>query len=146
MWEISARYFWLLARYTVESYIDFIQGQTRTNKKLEVHDETIKAIVQKVLMEEKSLKKGDVFYTCARNWGGLILPGLVVTTQGHFYVCSEYGVFRKPVSQKDRLLYHDYMHIHAPIIVFATFTTGHPGLNGESQEVFHFSTRNRNKH
>ena len=59
-------------------------------------------LLKKVLCEGKALKDGNVFYKCARNWEGIVLPGLIVTTQGFFYVCCEQGVFLKPVSQKDR--------------------------------------------
>ena len=50
----------------------------------------------------------------------------------------------KPVSQKDRYLYHDSTRIHAPRIVFP-FTKTHPGLSGESEVGFYFITRNENK-
>ena len=132
--------------YTVERFIDFTKGQTRVNKKLQIVDETICGIIEKVLSEKKPVKDGKVFYKCARNWEGIILPGLVVTTQGFFYVCCNQGIFMKPVSQKDRFLYHDSMRIHAPRIVLSTFTKGHPGLNGESEECFYFTTRNGSKH
>ena len=132
--------------YTVERFIDFTKGQTRVNKRLQIVDETICGIIEKVLSEKKPVKDGEVFYKCARNWEGIILPGLVVTTQGFFYVCCDQGIFMKPVSQKDRFLYHDSMRIHAPRIVFSTFTKGHPGLNGESEESFYFTSRNGSKH
>ena len=132
--------------YTLERYIDFSQGQTRVNKKLRVNDESLSGIVQKVLTEGLPVKEGDVFYKCARNWQGVVLPGLVVTTKGHFFAVNVAGVFRKPVSMKDRCLYHDSMRIHAPRIVFSTFTKGHPGLNGEAEDDFYFMSRNRNKY
>jgi hypothetical protein len=93
--------------YTVESFIDFTQGQTRTNLKLKVNDENLSGMIQKVASEGLPIKDGDVFYKCARNWKGTVLPGLVVSTRGHFFVIHVGGVFRKPVSMKDRFLYHD---------------------------------------
>ena len=90
---------------------------------------------------------GGVFYKCARNWDGLILPGLVVTDKGHFFLQVEgKGVFRKPVSTKDRFLYHDSMRILAPRIVFCSFAKDHPGLHGESEEEYYFKTCNESKY
>ena len=132
--------------YTVEHYIDFTQGQTRTNVKLRVNDMNLCGIIQKVVSEGLPVKDGDVFYKCVRNWVGFVLPGLVVSTKGHFFVVNVAGVFRKPVSMKDRCLYHDSMRIHAPRVVFATFTKGHPGLNDEAAESFYFMSRNGNKY
>ena len=81
-----------------------------------------------------------------KNWKVTVLPGLVVTTTGHFFVLNVAGVFRKPVSMKDRCLYHDSIRTHAPRIVFSTFTKRHPGLNGEAEDDFYFMSRNGNKY
>ena len=111
-----------------------------------MNDVNLSGIIQKVLGEGLPVKEGDVFYKCARNWVGFVLPGLVVSTKGYFFVVNVAGVFRKPVSMKDRCLYHDSMRIHAPRIVFSTFTKGHPGLNDEAAEAFYFMSRNGNKY
>ena len=47
--------------YTVESFIDFTQGQTRLNKKLRVSDTNLSDIIQKVLVEGLTVKEDDVF-------------------------------------------------------------------------------------
>ena len=83
--------------YTVESFIDFTQGQTRTNLKLRVNDVNLSGMIQKALVEGNPVKDGTVFYKCARNWEGTVLPGLVVSTKGHFFVVNVGGVFGKPV-------------------------------------------------
>ena len=134
--------------YTVERYIDFTKGQTRINKKLQETDEDILRGVNACLVNNEPFWfTGGVFYKCARNWDGLILPGLVVTDKGHFFLQVEgKGVFRKPVSTKDRFLYHDSMRILAPRIVFCSFAKDHPGLHGESEEEYYFKTCNGSKY
>ena len=134
--------------YSVESFIDFTQGQTRVNKKLLETDPRIMDAVELCLTDKQAYARVDgVFYKPARNWGGIFLPGLVVNDKGHFYVMSEgKGIFKKPVSQKDRFIYHDSMRILAPRIVFCTFSKHHPGLLGESEDDYIFVTRNKNKH
>ena len=72
--------------YALLSYIDFTQGQSRCNKKLRVNDTYLSELIQKVLTEGLPVKEGDVFYKCARNWKGTVLPGLVVTTKGHVFM------------------------------------------------------------
>ena len=43
--------------YTVERFIDFTKGQTRVNKKLQIVDETICGIIEKVLSEKKTSQR-----------------------------------------------------------------------------------------
>ena len=86
----------------------------------------------------------DIYYKAACNWNGVFLPDLLVNDKGHFYVHEGKGVFKKPVSQKDRFLYHDSTRILAPRIVFCTFTKNHRGTLGECEDDFYFTTQNRN--
>ena len=72
-------------------------------------------------------------FKCARNWYGEIQKGLVVNTNGVFYVYyAGKGVFTKTVSQKHHHIYHDSYHICAPLLVYCTFVKNHPGLQGEA--------------
>ena len=125
--------------------LDFTMGWTRVENRYRVHDQTVCDIVQKVLREEVTVNHDGVFFKCARNWYGEIQKGLVVNTNGVFYVYyAEKGTFTKTVSQKDRHIYHDAYRICAPILVYCTFVKNHPGLQGESlanYRVIHINGR-----
>ena len=73
-----------------------------------------------------------MFFKCAQNWYGEIQKGLVVNTDGEFFVHYEgKGTFSKTVLQKDRHIYHDSYRICARALVYCTFIKNHPGLQGE---------------
>ena len=121
----------------VATSLDFTIGVTRIENRYRVHDQGVCAIVQKVLQEERPCKYDNVFFKCARNWSGDIQKGLVVNTNGSFFILHEgKGVFTKVVSQKDRYIYHDCFRICARKLVYCTFVKNHPGLQGESDDSY----------
>ena len=111
--------------------IDFTIGQTRWEERYRVQDQYVCHIIQKVVRDECAIEYQGVFYKCVKNWVGQIQKGLVVNSNGEFFVhSSEKGSYKKTVSQKDRFLYHDSLRINAPRLVYSTFVKNHPGLNG----------------
>ena len=121
----------------VATSLDFTVGLTRIEHRYRIHDQTVSTIVQKVLHDDIPYKHDTVFYKCARNWTGEIQKGLVVNTNGEFFVHYEgKGTFFKTVSQKDRHIYHDAFRICAPRLVYSTFVKNHPGLQGESESNY----------
>ena len=74
-----------------------------------VHDQMLSHIVQKVLCDEMPYNHEGVFYKCVKNWDGVIQKGLVVSSNGQFFVHqADKGTYSKTVSQKDRFLYHNF--------------------------------------
>ena len=111
-------------------------------KKLQVCDQSLCDIIERVLCEQRPFKNGVLQMCKELEWG--YTPWLGWNNKGRLFVYTNQCIFRKPVSQKDRFLYHDSTRIHAPRIVFP-FTKTHPGLSGESEVGFYFITRNENK-
>ena len=126
--------------------IDFTTGHTRLTKKFMVNDQLLCHIILKVLREQAHFNHNNVFYKLAKNWEGEIQKGLVVSSNGDFFVHDKKrGTFKKPVSNKDRFIYHDGCRINAPKLVYCSFTKNHPGLNGESEDKYRIFQSNKIK-
>ena len=48
----------------------------------------------------------------------------------------------KPVSQKDRFIYHDSCRISAPKLVYCSFIKNHPGLEGADEDDYRIHNLN----
>ena len=123
--------------------MDFTIGQTRFDVRNKVKDETISHIVESILRTQQTYKHNGLFFKVAKNWSGVIQKGLVVTSDGDFFVFQkDKGAYMKPVSQKDRFLYHDACKIHAPKLVYCSFIKNHPGLEGADEEDYRIYNNN----
>ena len=123
--------------------MDFTFGQTRFDVRNKVKDETISHIVESALRTKQTYNHNGLFFKVAKNWSGIIQKGLVVTSDGDFFVFQkDKGAYMKPVSQKDRFLYHDACKIHAPKLVYCSFIKNHPGLEGADEEDYRIYNNN----
>ena len=126
--------------------IDFTTGHTRLTKKYAVNDQLLCHIILKVLRESAHFNHNNVFFKPAKNWEGEVQKGLVVNSNGEFFVHDKRrGTFQKPVSNKDRFIYYNGCRINAPKLVYCSFTKNHPGLSGEPEEKYRIFQSNKKK-
>ena len=86
---------------TIVQNLDFTIGSTCFEERYKVHNQMLCHIIQQVIREETSIQHECIWYKCVKNWTGAIQKGLVVNSEGDFFMhYPGKGTYSKIVSQK----------------------------------------------